>query len=167
MTSFRTIPILVTTIILIVAIPTGLYFIRRPSMTLPPIEAELAKFINRPVNMASSGQQVRFFGLICPVTTPAQILTNNKVKPDAAKTVAPRALPAKIGNDKTQQPALRSLGSLPVVSVISYDGTVRTAIINNQIVTEGARVDGGLIVKIEETRVLMRKTGKDLWLTIQ
>lgn len=50
--------------------------------------------------------------------------------------------------------------------MISYDDSTKMAIIDNRVVNEGSRIDGGVVVKIEQTRVLIRKDGKDLWLTI-
>ena len=161
MSADKTIPTILLVGFLVAAIPTGLYFRKLPPQVLPATEMELSKFASQPVAMSSPRPQVIFSGLACPVT-PAQ-----QQKPDTTNNGKnPIAIPVANAPPKTVQKSLpRSLASLPVVSMISYDGSTRTAIVDNHVVTEGSKLNGGVIVKIEETRVLMRKAGRDVWLT--
>lgn len=162
MTGDRTIPAMLLTMFLVLAIPVGLYFRTLPAPALTPSEKELAKFSSQTVAMSSAQPPKVYSGLACPVTASPK-------KPDMGtgeKTV--RTVTATPGTTKRVKPEPpRSLGSLPVVSMISFDGSTRTAIIDNRVVTEGSELDGGKIIKIEENRVLMRKTGKNVWLTIE
>jgi hypothetical protein len=158
MTADRSIIAKFLTLFLIIAVPIGLYFRKLPTSVRPSAEIELTKFSSQPVSMSFPQPPVVFSGLVCPVTPRRMTLS----QPPPAKVVKAAATPLTVKS----QP--RSLGSsLPVVSVISYDGSTRTAIVGDRVVIEGSELDGGTIVKIEESRVLMRKNGKNIWLTIE
>ncbi len=162
MTASNTIPTMLLILFLAIAIPSGLYLRKVPAPAITPAEAEVAKFTSQAVDMSLPQPPVVFSGLVSPVTAP-------HVKPETVPGEKPTgpavALPAAT---KTVEPVPPlSLGSLPVVSMISYDGATRTAIVGNRVVTEGSELGGGKIVKIEENRVLMRKAGKNIWLTIE
>lgn len=161
MTADKTIPIILTVLFLVFAIPAALYFRKPPATVLTPSEKALTSFSNKPVAMASLQAQITFSGRACPVTLSPKTGGISSVK--SATTISP---PVAVTNSAKKSPA-RSLASLPVISMISYDESSRTAIIDNKVVNEGSKLDGGLIVKIERTRVLMRKAGKDLWLTLE
>lgn len=161
MTYVKTIPMLLVSAVLIISIPSWFYFRRPPAIAVVPVETELSKFTSQTVDVSSPQSQTRFSGLICPVSPPQNASANSPGKP-----VLPVPAPAQASAAGATGKVLpRSLSSLPVVSMISYDGSTRTAIINNQVVKEGSKLEGGVIVRIEEARVLMRKAGKDLWLT--
>ena len=161
MTADKTIPTILLVLFLVFAIPAALFFRTLPSTGLTPSEKELASFSNQPVVLSTLQPQSTFSGLACPVTAPPKPETNVSGKM-AATIPAPNAATKNI----SKVPA-RSLSSLPVVSVISYDEYSRMAIIDNHVVNEGSVLDGGVIVKIEKSRVLMRKNGRNLWLTIE
>lgn len=160
MTANRIFPAMLLTAFLVFSIPAGLYFRKPAAPVISPSEAELAKFTSQPADMSSPPPPPLIFsGLASPLTVPP-------AQPDvrsSEKTAT--ALP--LSSKKAPPTPPRSLGSLPVVSMISYDSETRTAIVDNRVVTEGSELGGGIIVKIEENRVLMRKAGKNLWLTIQ
>lgn len=158
MTADRSIIAKILTLILIIAVPVGFSFRKLPTPVRTPVEIELAKFSSQPVSMSFPQPPAVFSGLACPVA-PRQAIAE---PPPPARVVKAAPTPLTVKN----QP--RSLGSsLPVVSVISYDGSTRTAIVGDRVVIEGSAIDGGTIVKIEESRVLMRKNGKNVWLTIE
>jgi hypothetical protein len=158
MTADRSIIAKILTLFLIIAVPVGLSFRKLPTPVRPSAEIDLAKFSSQPVSMSFPQPPAVFSGLACPVT-PRQAIAE---PPPPARVVKAAPTPLTVKN----QP--RSLGSsLPVVSVISYDGSTRTAIVGDRVVVEGSAIDGGTIVKIEENRVLMRKNGKNIWLTIE
>ena len=162
MTARNTIPTMLLILFLTIAIPSGLYLRKLPAPVITPAEAEMAKFTSQPVDMSLPQPPVVFSGLVCPVTAPhVTPETGTREKP-AGSVVA---LPAATKSVKPATPL--SLGSLPVVSMISYDGATRTAIVGNRVVTEGSELGGGRIVKIEENRVLMRRAGKNIWLSIE
>jgi hypothetical protein len=160
MISDRTILMLLAVLFVVCAIPTALYFRKLPVVGLTASEKELADFSSKPVPVTPNLPLVKFSGLACPVS-PAQKPVTNKIGKIAVKT--PMPLPAPVRPNKA---SARTFVGLPVVSMISYDDSTKMAIIDNRVVNEGSEIDGGVIVKIEQTRVLMRKDGKDLWLTI-
>jgi hypothetical protein len=157
MTSDRTTIAILLTTILVIAAP-ALFLLRAlPPAELTPAEKELATFSSPPVSMAATPQPITFSGKICPVPTPP--------KPVAPVVKIPNL--AGFADKIRKKFPLRTLSSNPVVSMIYYAGYTRMAIINNHVVHEGADFDGGTIVTIEKTRVLMRKAGKDIWLTTE
>jgi hypothetical protein len=162
MNAGRNIPAILLTAFLVVAIPSGLYFRRMPAAAINPIEAELARFSSKPVDISAPHSSAVFSGLASPVT---QLHAKQNVDIGQKNTMTGSSLPAKV-KPLIQAPH-RSLGSLPIVSMISYDGSTRKAIVDNNVVTEGSVLDGSKIVKIEENRVLMQKNGKNIWLTIK
>ncbi len=161
MTLDRTITTILTVLFLVIAIP-AILFIRKLPNTDPTLsEKELIAFSSKPVALSSPQTQVIFSGLPSPLrvtSKPNGDVLVKSVKPVSAPN--PAALNAK---SKLQL----SLGSLPVVSMIYFAGSTRMAIIDNHVVHEGSTLNSGVIVKIENTRVLLRKTGKDIWLTTE
>jgi hypothetical protein len=160
MISDRAILMLLAVLLVVCAIPTALYFRKLPVVGLTASEKELADFSSKPVPVTPTSPPVKFSGLACPVS-PAQKPVVVNIGKSAVKT--PVRLPAPVSPKKA---LARTFVGLPVVSMISYDDSNKMAIIDNRVVNEGTTIDGGVIVKIEQTRVLMRKDGKDLWLTI-
>lgn len=156
----RSILTLLAVLFVVCAVPTALYFRKLPVVGLTVTEKELADFSSKPVPVIPASPPVKFSGLACPVR-PAQKPVTHDIGKNAVKN--PMPLPAPGIPNKS--PA-RTFVRLPVVSMISYDDSTKMAIIDNRVVNEGSRIDGGVVVKIEQTRVLIRKDGKDLWLTI-
>lgn len=161
MTFDRTISTILLISFLVIAIPAALFFRKQPGPVLTPSEKELTTFKDQPIAISSPLPQSTFSGLASPVRAAPPIIsevTINAGKAASAPNAA--ALLSKKGPP-------RSLGSRPVVSMIYYAGSTRIALVDNHVVKEGTVLDGGLIVKIEDTRVLMRKAGKDIWLTTE
>jgi len=156
----RTILMLLAVLFVVCAIPTALFFRKLPVVGLTASEKELADFSSKPVPVVSTSPHIEFSGLACPVS-PIQKPVAYNIGKRAVKT--PMPLPALVSPNKA---SARTFVGLPVVSMISYDDSTKIAIVDNRVVNEGSEVDGGVIVKIEQTRVLMRKDGKDLWLTM-
>ena len=163
-------------LILVFAIPAAYLFKKVPNTGLTPAEQELTRFSAGLIAMPSPYQQAAFSGLSSPVKEiPKQGAGSGKKEgwpfaPHSAPTdgKSDRVQPATPGTAVTAKPSLpRSLGSLPTVSMIYYSGSTRTAIVDGQIVKEGSPCGTGVIVRIEQTRLLLRKGGKDIWLTTQ
>lgn len=169
MTAYRAIPTILLALSLAIAIPTVLYFRKPPKSELTASDRELINFSNKPVAMSSPQPPATFSGLASPVkTAPNQVRTGiaNIATPDTViKSEPVAAAKGEPVNPKMSPP--RSLASRPSVSVIYSVGSSRMAIVNGQVVQEGSAIDSGQIVKIEETRILLRKSGKDIWLTIE
>ncbi len=161
MTADKTIPTVLLVSFLVIAIPAALFFRKLPNADLTPSEKELIDFSNKPVAMSLPRQQPAFSGLASPVK--ATLRKSGDATTKSGKSVStPNAASMNAKNDLP-----RSLASRPTVSMIYYAGSTRMAIIDDHVVHEGSALDGSRIVKIEETRVLMRKNGKDLWLTTE
>ena len=157
----RAILTLLAVLFVVCAIPAALYFRKLPVEGLTASEKELADFSSKPVPFTPTSPLVKFSGLVCPVR-PAQKPVAHVIAKNAVK--APTPLPAPVSPNKASAP--RTFVRLPVVSMISYDDSTKIAIIDSRVVNEGSKIDGGMVVKIEQNRVLIRKDGKDLWLTI-
>jgi hypothetical protein len=161
MTADRTIPTVFAVMFVVCAIPAALYFRKLPAAELTVSEKEIAGFSSKPVSIAPPPPLVTFSGVACPVSA-AQKPVAIGIEKSSAKEPASSPSPAI-----WKKAPARSLASLPVLSMISYDESTKSAIIDNRIVSEGSKLaGGGVIVKIEQARVLIRKNGRDLWLTI-
>ncbi|NTV48595.1 MAG: hypothetical protein HGB32_14690 [Geobacteraceae bacterium] len=161
MTLDRTITTILAVPLLVIAIPAILFFRKLPNADLTPSEKELIDFSSKPVPLSPPQTQVVFSGLASPlrgISKPIGDILAKSGKPVSTPSTTP-------SNAKSNQRL--SLGSLPVVSMIYFAGSTRMAIVDNHVVNEGSTLNGGVIVKIEKTRVLMRKTGKDIWLTTE
>ena len=154
MTSIKTVPTIVIVSFLIIAIPAALFFLKQPNPGLTPAEKELIEFSNKPMALPPTQSQATFSGLNSPVNAAPKQRQDTRVKNGKPVPVPKKGQP-------------RSLASLPVVSMIYFAGSTRMAIVDDHVVREGSQLDNGVIVKIEETRVLMRKNGKDIWLTTE
>jgi hypothetical protein len=162
MSADKTIPAMLLTVFLVIAIPAGLYFRKLPTPALSPAETEVGKFTCQPVDISLPQPPAAFSGLECPIAQSTSQSTS--VSGGRVVTASPPPVSTTAGSKPTPP---RSLSSLPVVSMISYDSATRTAIVGDRVVTEGSELDGGKILKIEENRVLMRKAGKNIWLTVE
>lgn len=154
MTADKTVVSIVLTLFLVVAIPAMLLLRKLPDSELTPSEKELIGFSNPSVAISTPSPLITFTGRTCPVTKP--------VKPDGYSKDKNLKAPSSIKSIPS-----RSLGSLPVVSMIYYAGSTRMAIVDGHVVNEGSDLEGGVIIKIDKNQVLMRKAGKDLWLTTE
>jgi hypothetical protein len=157
MTVDRTISTILLVSFLVIAIPVALFFRKLPNAELTPTEKELINFSNQPVVMSLPLPQAAFSELVSPVRVASPKngnITAISGKPITARISVKNGLPP-------------SLGSRPSVSMIYYEGSTRMAIVHDHVVHEGSVLDNGMIVKIEKTRVLMRKAGKDIWLTTE
>jgi hypothetical protein len=161
MTLDRTISTILTVSLLVIAIPGGLFFRKLPNVNLTPSEKELIDFSSKPVTLSPLQTQATFSGLVSPL-----IGTSKPIGDILAKNGKPVPASNTSTLNVKKKPQL-SLGSLPVVSMIYFAGSTRMAIVDNHVVHEGSILDSGIIVKIEKTRVLLRKTGKDIWLTTE
>jgi hypothetical protein len=154
MTADKTVVSIVLTLLLVMAIPATLLLLKLPDSELTPSEKELISFSNPSVAITTPSPLRTFTGRTCPVTKPAKANRDSADKslkgPSYIKSTPPR-----------------SLASLPVVSMIYYAGSTRMAIVDGHVVNEGSDLDGGVIIKIDKNQVLMRKAGKDLWLTTE
>lgn len=161
MTLDRTINTILTVSLLVIAIPAGLFFRKLPNVNLTPSEKELIDFSSKPVALSPPQTQVTFSGLASPLRG-----TSKPIGDILAKNGKPVYVPSTstLNTKKKQQ---LSLGSLPAVSMIYSAGSTRMAIVDNHVVHEGSTLDSGVIVKIESTRVLLRKSGKDIWLNTE
>ena len=159
MSSDKTIPIIFFVAFLVIALPVALFFRKAPTAILTPSEKELIAFSYKPVSLTLPPPQTTFPPMVSPVITGLKQSGDFSSKND-------RLHPAASTTAVTVQKTLpRSLTSLPVVSMIYFAGSTRMAIIDNHVVNEGSPLNGGIVAKIEQTRVLVRKAGKDLWLT--
>ncbi|NTW88004.1 MAG: general secretion pathway protein GspB [Desulfobulbaceae bacterium] len=161
MTLDRTISTILTVSFLVIAIPAVLFFRKLPNSDLTPAEKELISFSSKPVALSSPQTQVIFSGLPSPL---------RGVSKSSGAIPAKNAKSVSVSNATTlnaKKNLQLSLGSLPVVSMIYFAGSTRMAIVDNHVVHEGSTLNSGVIIKIEKTRVLMRKTGKDIWLTTE
>jgi len=160
----KTILTILLVLLLVIAIPAALFFRKLPDAALTPAEKELVTFSSRPIDLSSPRPRPAFTVLASPIKAAAK---PEPVKDVIAKSAPRSPAPQEAPVNNAKKSPVRSLGSLPVLSMISYDGETKTAIINSSVVTEGSEFDGGKIMKIEENRVLMRKAGKTIWLTIE
>jgi hypothetical protein len=161
MTPDRSIINIVLVSIIVMVLPAALYFRTLPEAELSATEKELMNFTFQPVASSSIRSQDSFSGLANPVKSTA-IQNRNSSGRKVSIVPASKAVSRIIYKG---QP--RSLSSLPAVSMIYYADSTRMAIIDNHVVREGSSLEGAVIVRIEKNRVLMRKAGKDLWLTTE
>ncbi|BCS54712.1 hypothetical protein [Geobacter sp. SVR] len=120
-------------------------------------EEEVLKFSSQPLVVARLSDATTYHGAENPIRPP---------KPDQATPAAfpPGPLP-KADGTKSAETAKQAPG--PHLSMIYSDNGSRMAIIDGQVLREGAVVNGHTIVKIEKSKVLARIAGKDLWLSIE
>ena len=148
-----------------IGFPTLFLFWKLPATKLSASEKELISFTNQPLAMSPLRPQTVFSGLDSPVKLiqhkqPPAAGTGSRIFPPGP---IPDAHPARVASEPGRH---NSFDSHPVVSMIYFEGSVKTAIINGQVLHEGSFLAGGQIIKIEKTRVLLRTSGKDIWLSI-
>ena len=167
---------ILTALLLVISIPAGFFFWKMPAAKLSTTENELVNFSSTPLSLSSTRPQAIFSGLDYPVrvtpkqSAPAASAEAAKQTPPAAtgtKSFPPGPIPAANVPVVVSRPIQRnSFDSQHVVSMIYSEGSIKTAIIDGQVVHEGTTLGASQIVAIEKTRVLIRTAGKDLWLNI-
>jgi hypothetical protein len=141
--------------LLAIAVPGAWFFWKLPPQNLSPAEKELIAFTSPPLTIARPRQQSTFSGLDSPVRAAV-------IKPPPTPAAAGANPPAR-----AWKPARRiSFDSRPALSMIYCEGSIKTAIIDGHVLHEGSQLGKNRIERIERTRVLMRGSGKDIWLSI-
>ena len=149
--------------LLAIGIPAACYFWKLPAARLSDSERGLISFYQTTPVLPPPRPRVSFAGLVCPVrVTPASGPGRS-----AANEFRPGPLPAAPAAPlRRAAPRRNSYDGRPNVSMIYFDNSNKTAIINGEILHEGSTFGRGLIVRIEKTRVLLRIDQKDIWLGI-
>lgn len=135
---------------LVTTIPAALFFRKMPATELLPSEKMFVNFSSVPVAVFAPKQQPAFSGFDCPVkAAPKQpAVIAKSISPTASVAMGPPSKPPKI-------------------TMIYYeDDATKKAIIDGYILKVGSAFDGNTVVRIEESRVLIRSVGKDIWLTM-
>ncbi len=144
------------------AIPAAVFFRKMPPADLSGSEKELIAFSSQPVTVAQPGRLAVYSGLACPLRPP--------VVKDGAKAAGqnfpPGPLPPANADAARQKGRPAATDRLPGLTMIYSDGQARMAIIDGHVLHEGASIGNHRVVKIEKQRVLLRTTGRDIWLTI-
>ncbi len=163
MTIDKTIALMLMGPVIGLVIPATVFFRKLPDTGLTPSEKELISFSSQPVSVSQPGRQAVFSGLECPIRPPI-------VKESASKATAKGFPPGPIPSSGTVSAQTRSRAAatvhLPSVTMIYSDGQSRMAIIDGHVLREGTSIASGKVIKIEKTRVLVRTSGKDIWLNI-
>ena len=148
---------------LALAIPAGCFFWRAPRPELSASEKALAGISCTPVFSASAGPAPSFSGLDWPVGTPKRPAAAAGHRPQGFPPAPLLALRTAAG---FPEPARTSLDRPPTLSMIYNEGSLKSALIDDQVAHEGSRVGGRTVLRIEQSRVLLRKAGKDTWLSL-
>jgi len=144
------------------SIPAALFFRKLPPPALKPVEKELISFASQPVIVTQPGQLAVYTGLECPVRPPAvKVAAVNK----GAANFPPGPIPL-VNSAVLQKSKPVITEYTPGVSMIYSDGQSRMAIIDGHVMHEGAAIGSSKVLKIEKTKVLLRTTGKDIWLNV-
>ena len=151
--------------LLSICIPAAVYFWEMPAEPPPVAEKELANFSDSLKAATPASPKESFSGLDCPVQAtvakqPAVVSVTGSFPPGPIPS-APAAAPVSKPNRRN------SFNSGPNVSMIYCEGSIKTAIIDGQVLHEGALLGKNQLVKIEKTRVLLRSAGKDIWLSAE
>jgi hypothetical protein len=162
MTIDKTIAMMLMVPVIGLAIPATVFFRKLPPPGLAPSEKELISFSSQPVNVSQPGRLAIFSGLECPMRPPVVKESTPKAAPQG---FPPGPIPSAVtaAQEKTR-PAVTAY--LPSVSMIYSDGQSKMAILDGHVLHEGATIGTGTVIKIEKTRVLLRTSGKDIWLNI-
>lgn len=137
-----------------------------PAPRLSATERELMNFSSKPLAMSPPSMQTVYPELQSPVRATSKPQT--PVAGSMSRSFPPGKIPAaSIAEDASKRRRGNSFDSHPVVSMIYTENSIKTAIIDGQVLHEGSVLRGNRIVKIEKTRVLMRAAGKDVWLKIE
>jgi hypothetical protein len=176
-----TIKNILVALLLVASIPTTFLFWKKPVPIMSASEKELIGFSSQPLTMSPPRSQTVFSALDFPVritskqpvqaTQPPQAAPATQAAPVAGGT--PKGFPpgpipsANVGAEAPAKPVQpNSFGSKHVVSMIYSEGSVKTAVIDGNVLHEGSVFGKSQVVSIEKTRVLVRTAGKDIWLKI-
>ena len=144
-------------------IPATIFLRKLPPTDLSASEKELIAFSSQPVAVSQPGRLAVYSGLECPLRPP--IVMGSAAKA-TDKNFPPGPIPPASAAAAQQKSRPISTDYLPGVSMIYSDGRARMAIIDGHVLHEGASIGTSTVVKIEKSRVLLRTTGKDIWLNI-
>jgi len=160
MTMDKTIAAMLLLPLIGLAIPAAVFFRKLPPTDLSASEKELAGFSSQQIAVSQPGRLAVYSGLECPLRPP--------IVPAGAKAASGNFPPGPIppANAAAARQKNRPAEYRPGVTMIYSDGRARMAIIDGHVLHEGASIGAGKVVKIEKTRVLLRTTGKDIWLNI-
>jgi len=161
MTIDRTIAVMLMVPVVGLVIPAAVFFRKLPDTGLAPSERELIAFSSQPVNVTQPGQPAVFSGQECPIRPP--VIKESAAK--GTKNFPPGPIPAPGTTLAQERSRPARTEELPRVTMIYSDGLSRMAIINGHVLHEGAAIGAAKVTKIETTRVRIRTSGKDIWLT--
>jgi hypothetical protein len=164
MTIDRTIAAMLLVPVIGLVIPSAIFFRKLPDTGLKPYEKELMTFSNQPLEVFQPGRMTVYSGLECPLRPP--VVTKEAAHKAVATKFPPGSIPTPDAAVARQKSPPVMAANLPDVSMIYSDGQARMAIIDGHVLREGTAIGGSKVVKIEKTRVLLRTSGKDLWLKI-
>jgi hypothetical protein len=165
MTIDATLKTILMALLLVISVPVMFYFWKLPKSDLSASEKKLITFSTTPLEMSPPKPQVVYSALESPVKVISK--QNPPFAGSAVKNVPSGLIPVTRAVSTASRPALRNtFGSHPVVSMIYSEGSVKTAVINSQVLHEGSVFGSSRIITIEKNRVLMRSAGRDIWLSI-
>lgn len=163
MTIDKTIAAMLMVPVIGLIIPAAIFFRKPPDTGLSPSERELMAFACQPVSVSQPGHPTAFSRLECPIRPPVAKGTATKAP---TKDFPPGSIPSSSPASAQERSRRVATEYLPSVTMIYSDGRSRMAIIDGHVLHEGTAIGGSRVVKIEKTRVLLRTTGKDIWLNI-
>ena len=164
MTIDKTIAMILMVPVIGFAIPASVYLRKLPPPGLTSSEKELISFSSQPVNVSQPGRLAVFSGLECPIRPP--VVKDSSPPKAASKGFPPGPIPSSGTASAQERSRSAAAAYLPSVSMIYSDGQARMAIIDGHVLHEGAAIGTDTVIKIEKTRVLLRTSGKDIWLNI-
>jgi hypothetical protein len=145
-------------------IPAAIFFRKLPDTGLTPTEKELMTFSNQPLVVSQPGRMAVYSGLECPLPPPA--VTKDVTNKANTTNFPPGSIPTPNAAAALQKNRPVTTVNLPEVSMIYSDGQALIAIVDGHVLREGTGFGSSKVIKIEKTRVLLRTSGKDLWLNI-
>jgi hypothetical protein len=163
MTVERSVKSMLLAAALALAIPAGCFFWRAPGPELSASEKTLEGISCTPVFSRSPGPAPSFSGLDWPVGTPMRPAPAAGHRPQG---FPPAPLLAALPAARFPEPARTSLDRPPTLSMIYHEGSLKSALIDDRVIHEGSRVGDHLVLRIEPSGVLLRKAGKDTWLSL-
>lgn len=146
-------------------VPASSLFGKIPDAQLSTWEKELTNLSCTPLIIAAPPARPSFSGLDWPFR-----LAGRKESPGAGATRGAGAAPAGAKGVPLGPlpPPLPSFDRLPILSMVYVEGTgLKTAIIDGQVLQEGSWAGRHQVLRIEESRVLVRQSGKDTWLRLE
>lgn len=164
----RTVTTICAVVCLVLGIPVVYLFWKMPKYDLSQAERELVAFNSQALVVSQAKLQSVYSGLESPIKPLQEELPAVGATVRTAPAIA--VPPAKnAANAVPVKPARQSapVTGLPSVSMVYSDGVTMMAIIDGNVVKEGAMLGDKKIVKIEQRRVLIKGNGKTAWLDVQ